>query len=752
MTREQENLREEQAYLARVLGALQRQLAEEDARVAGQEEQLLEARRDMWENADHSASDFTRLTETVQHLEHLRNQTLALTDRQRQARLLRQMQDAPYFARLDFEADGGPARRLYIGIASLVDDDGLTRLVYDWRSPIASLFYRYELGPAGYDAPAGRVNGRITLKRQFEIQGGALLYYFDCNQNVWDEALREALSQHASSRMKAIVETIQREQDVIIRNAEHDLVQVEGVAGSGKTSVALHRVAFLMYQELSNPLSAGDIRILSPNTLFSDYISGVLPDLGERNVQPLTLEQLLDAVYPHRIPHDRRSVTLERLATLPPGRERDLARQDLAFKTSAAMRTLLDRLLALYERRLPLHDVTVGAVTVLTREELLGFVRNNRAGLTLGGRLQALESVILEAARPYRRRRIDRLRALLREKAIDDAAVLSRLAAQEAQRFLDGVRALTRVSALTVYRRLYEDPALFRAAARGLELPEDLPEIARRTAEDLAHGRLPYADSLAVLYLESRLHRHNALLSVRQVVVDESQDYGDLVWATLYGLYPNARYTLLGDPHQALTQPQSPDLARRIPTLLHKPHALRVSLRQGFRSSYEITAFANRFLPPEQAVAAFDRHEAAPLARRFATAEQLHQAIRRQVLAWQEEGMVSIALLCKSQAACQALEAALRPRLAPRRLHDSAGEGLSGVLLLPVYESKGLEFDAVLVCDADARRYGCAEDLPWLYVACTRALHRLSLFGVGKLSPYLQDTTGKVAKNVPTDL
>ena len=204
---------------------------------------------------------------------------------------------SPYFARIDFKFDDEDEfEKIYIGRSSLRKNSYQEMYVYDWRSPIASIFYRFMTGEAFYDAPCGRVTGELNLKRQYEIKNGKLEYFFDSDVQIVDEFLRQLLSQNTTAKMKAIVETIQHEQDVVIRDMENDLLMVQGVAGSGKTSIALHRAAYLMYQGLQTKLSANNIMIISPNSIFEQYISNVLPELGEDNVISSVFEDILSAL------------------------------------------------------------------------------------------------------------------------------------------------------------------------------------------------------------------------------------------------------------------------------------------------------------------------------------------------------------------------------------------------------------------------------------------------------------------------
>ncbi|MDS1028891.1 hypothetical protein RDV78_00055 [Bacillota bacterium LX-D] len=247
----EENLIIETNYLEQTLAVVKNKLEEEQHNIAEKKENLIASRRDMYENTAHFSNDFDKLTEMVQHLSPLEVQTYDYEATAKRIEKYKKLLNSPYFARIDFIEEGFDKESIYIGLGNLTDDKTYNTYVYDWRAPISSIFYRYELGEVSYQAPCGTVKGEVTLKRQYEIKNGKLQYFFDSSVSVMDDILKKVLSGHVSSKMKTIVETIQREQDIIIRDIENELVIVQGVAGSGKTSVALHRVAFLMYQGLT---------------------------------------------------------------------------------------------------------------------------------------------------------------------------------------------------------------------------------------------------------------------------------------------------------------------------------------------------------------------------------------------------------------------------------------------------------------------------------------------------------------------
>ena len=290
----------EQEYLKKTLEQANQQLVQTKEALGKTQAEILKEKKEVFENTEHqitnlwSSEGFEALAELSQSIAPITDLTADCSEMSREITRLEHFLKHPYFARIDFlfEGDESP-EQIYIGRTALTAKNSAKIFVYDWRSPIASVFYRFLTGAAFYDAPAGRITGEVTRKRQYEIQDGSLRYFFDTDRTISDEILKQLLSKNTSPKMKTIIETIQKEQDIVIRNMEHDLLMIQGVAGSGKTSVALHRAAYLMYQGLQARLSANNILILSPNTTFEQYISDVLPQLGEENVVSMVFEDTL---------------------------------------------------------------------------------------------------------------------------------------------------------------------------------------------------------------------------------------------------------------------------------------------------------------------------------------------------------------------------------------------------------------------------------------------------------------------------
>lgn len=646
----------EEAYLQETVAAAEKQLAQAREAIENRQSEMIAAKRELRENTEHgamglcSADGFEALVELNQSLAPITDMAADCNELAHKIRRLEKVIEAPYFARIDFCFTGEEApEKVYIGRTSLMEKNSLRIYVYDWRSPIASVFYRFMTGEAYYDAPAGRVTGSVERKRQYEIKDGRLLYFFDTDIHISDAILKRLLSKNVSPQMKTVVETIQKEQDIVIRNMENDLLMIQGAAGSGKTSVALHRAAYLLYRGMQSGLCADNILILSPNAVFEEYISNVLPELGEENVVSRVFEEILYAVLKKKAVQSQNAFWEEAVSD---GMESALVKDSMRFKTSKPFQEILNRLTADIPRQ--------------------------------------------EAAHP--------------ELASMDA-----------------------VSKLCVlYRLLWEEEAYFAGAEAA-----GVGAIRRYTLENLEAERLHFDDATAICYLYLKRYDYSDYRNIRQVIIDEAQDYYPLQYEIFHLLFPYAKYTVLGDINQTLNKQEDISFYKEVASALRKKNTALVMLDKSFRCTNEILQFGLQFIDGGHKVKSFNRKGEAVEVRDFDTHEAYLQGIVGEVESCREKGYETICLLCKTEESCKRLYAGLHSRMDIRMLQSNVVEKIEGTLLLPCYMAKGLEFDAVLVCDADALHYSDADDKKILYVACTRALHRLSLYSDGEMTPFI---------------
>lgn len=737
MAEHREELKAEKQYLADTMAFIHRELNRQEDHLSRRRKNLLEARREMYENTVHYSNDFARMTEINQHLTELASQTNTYGHTEKQVDRLQRMMDVPYFGRFDFcEAGSREVEKIYIGISTLMDSEDYTIYVYDWRSPIASIFYRYEPGPAEYPAPEGIVSGEVALKRQFKIRKSELLYFFDCSIQIRDEILQEALGRSASPKMRTIVETIQKEQDLIIRDTESDVLMVQGAAGSGKTSIALHRVAFLLYEGLASKLEANNILILSPNGVFERYIAGVLPELGEEAVEQVTLEDIFNRTLGQNRLTGARNRQMEAMLS---GRESRLTGW-IAYKGSQDTITLMDRLLEYAERKLlRFEDIQYGGTTLFTGNALKNEFLNNKTGASMTRRLKRIESRILDRMKPLYRKRLRILEELVEKNGGHEFEIRSYarlLAMKENKTFMERLRQMTELNCLNLYMRLFKDQQLFERLSQGLTLPEDVDAYRRYTLEALEAGHLPYEDAAAVIYLKLRAEGHDHYGDIRQVVIDEAQDYHPLHCAIFRELFPDARYTVIGDIHQTIGSTVDDSHFAQMAQVLAKPKTVRLTLDRSYRSTLEITAFASNILGSSDLTKAFERHGDAPRMLDFETEGQLADTALSDARKALQDGYSSVVLLCRTRRQARDLYSRMQ-RPEDVKLVDTDDHEIGpGILILPVYLAKGLEFDAALVIGADSG-YVTEQDRKLLYIACTRALHRLDLYTVGQWSPLI---------------
>ncbi|MBP8692508.1 MAG: AAA family ATPase [Sedimentibacter sp.] len=739
------NYLEEIKYLNEIIGLLKSMLESEREQLESRKTDLIQSRREMWENTTHTSADFEKLTDLNQYLGALQAQTLSYAELAKRISKHERMLDNPYFARIDFTEEGyDDTEKIYIGLFNLMDDETHEIKVYDWRAPISSLYYRNEVGPVEYKAPAGLIKGFVSLKRQFKITRGKLEYFIDSNINILDEMLMVALSKNMTSKMKTIVETIQKQQDLIIRDLYNDLLVVQGVAGSGKSSVALHRIAYLMYQGLNLNLSANNIIVISPNPLFSKYISNVLPELGEESINEYTFENIFVKLFGNNLSMKTKSENFDNIITAETEEKRNFLRSYDEFKGSFVFSKILDRFLEYYERKLiPFEDVYYNGKIIEKRELAKAFLLSNKLNMPIGKKLKIIESRIMEKVkdnRVERRNKIEKAVNKLNNHEFESMSFTRLLAAKETLALKERLKKYTEIDVFYLYKKLFSDISLFKNISKGLDLPENIDEIINYTRMALSDPyNLPYADGIALIYLKIKAEGSSLFSGIKQVVVDEAQDYYPVHYKILKDLYRYARFTIVGDINQTIEKSSDLSLYDDIISIFDFEKSNKVFLNKSYRSSYEIGRFSARLLGDENHAEFFKRNEEEPLIFKAKEKSHLYDEIIKTIDKYNTEGFSSIAIICKDRKEAADLYFKLSTKIKIKLIdyldYDSI---LEGNMILPVYLAKGLEFDAVIVYEANDEKYKSEFDKKLLYIACTRALHRLSLFYTGKLTRFLQ--------------
>ncbi|WP_042169459.1 RNA polymerase recycling motor HelD [Paenibacillus gorillae] len=793
-----EDWRKEQERLDRVTEGLRLKIAELDPEVTGLRDQVVDIRKRFWEEVTVNTSTDEDFEETFYSI---KQQEALLSERERshQQRLQRwksmqRLLPAPYFGRIDFKEHGSSdSEHIYIGVSSFVDADGLSFLVYDWRTPIASMYYDYSPGAADYDTPGGLITGDMTLKRQYQIRGGQLQNVFDTSLTIGDELLQQVLGKGADNQMKSIVATIQREQNAIIRNDKSRMLIVQGAAGSGKTSAALQRVAYLLYKYRER-LKADQIVLFSPNPMFNSYVSTVLPELGEENMQQTTFQEYLAYWLGTSMRLEDPFEQIEYVLTTEGSQQYEARLTGMQYKASEAFlyaltnyaqwlgtegmlfhgisfrdRELItaeqmkkqfysyDPAIRLANRVMLLQDWLLQELTSLERQEQealwvqdeLDYLDHDQyaeAYDTVRKKYQR-EDVVFDFTQQYVEQYGDFRNPDVGEENVFDFAMqeedlLRRMIVKANFKPLRrDVKRFSFIDVTGLYAQLFSDEAAYRSMTNGSEAPQHWPEICRQTKEKLSLSGLFYEDATPFLYLKELIEGTRTNTVVRHLFIDEGQDYSPFQFAFLKRLFPRARMTVLGDFGQAIF-PQATQLHEADSPLIRlygEEETSLIRLVRSYRSTREIVEFTKSLLPGEEIIP-FDRRGKKPSFSLTGNHAERTAQMVKDLDELRSEGLDSIAIITKTAAeSWEAYEALMRQGAADLRLITK--ETLTfekGTLVLPAYLAKGVEFDAVLIYDASSRTYQRESERKLFYTACTRAMHRLLLYATEGWTPFIQ--------------
>lgn len=678
---------QERQYLQQVTGRIAAELAAYSSKVDDRHAEARHLVTELQENrADMDHAEKANMRQSVTMATRVTEHS---ADQQRR---LARMVDSPYFGRIDISRNGNGAEQpVYIGIHSFYDSKDETQLVHDWRAPISSMFYEYELGPAAFEAPSGRVECDIARKRQYRIENRELLFMLDTSLNIQDDILQAELSRASDEKMKNIVATIQRDQNAIIRNeAAHSLV-IQGAAGSGKTSIALHRIAFLLYR-YKDSIRSQDILIISPNKVFASYISQVLPELGEEMIQETTMEELAGRELQHNVKFE---IFAEQVTRLLSGKDNKYAER-VRYKAGSDFLKQLDAYIN-HVRDTNFHpaDITVGLYT-LDADWIAARFNKYRSFAINDQITRVTDDVVKHMQDEYGKRIVNKDRTTVRN-------------------------ALTRMFTHTTLKALYKT---FYAWL-------DRPEMFKQ----LKGGKYEYNDVFPLIYLRKLVEPVTPSTRIKHVVIDEMQDYTPVQYQVIANLYP-CRKTILGDHNQSVS-PISASSAQAIERVLS--NAQSVFMHKSYRSTLQITELAQT-IQHNPDLMPIERHGDRPTLIACETTDDELAAIHQAIAAFRESGHNALGIICMTQDQADRLYDNLSDAGGPIHLLDARSTSFSrGVMIATAYLAKGLEFDQVIVPHVSDENYRSDIDRHMLYVACTRAMHHLTLTCVGKPSPLLSE-------------
>lgn len=676
-----------QEYLSFVLEKLRARLAEIS-------QSLLDGQKEIENMHDYYWQNYTEMDqygyEDYDNQQALLHQVNANQEQLLLRSRFRKMLDSPFFGRVDFCYDGDDEPEIfYIGIGNFAERPGELPLIYDWRSPVSGLFYDFDRGPTSYLAPGGEMTGEICSKWQYKIRDGKMIYGFESDVKIDDDILKAELGSNGEVQLKNIIRTIQKEQNAIIRNTKDRILVIQGAAGSGKTSVALHRIAYLLYHDRQN-LKSSNILILSPNGVFSDYISHILPELGEENIQEMSFD-----LFAYRKLQDTAADCEDRCDQIEREMRDPKAAERFALKQS---QTFVDQMegfaLELEDELMNFSDVSYKSF-VKSESEIITLFYDKFADIPLLSRMDAVAETF-----------IDEIETLLNRDLPEEE----------------------RIPLIEKFRKMYETMDFYVLYNRFLK-KEGYQTLPRRPLEK---RKLRYEDVYPVLYLKYRLSRQAERSNIKHLVIDEMQDYSRLQYLIIRRMF-SCKMTILGDRAQTMADQQQ-DVLQFLPGIFGKD-LRRIEMRKSYRNTVEIASYAANLIgvtDPEL----FERH-GMPVLKRDVT--DLEAALREAVdtLFPDEKTYETAAVIVPDEKTAERAYLILREILAEKDfdcekrlswLNRDSSSFKKGLTVTTFYLAKGLEFDQVFsIFPKDEKREMMMQAQ---YIAATRALHELRVYHI----------------------
>ncbi len=604
---------------------------------------------------------------------------------------------SPYFACIDFKFDGEDEDEpYYIGLAAFSTGRSYIPVIYDWRAPIASLFYDFDKGPAHFMAPAGKTTGEITHKLQYSIRNGKMEFFFENDMKIDDDILMRELGNNANARLKTIVATIQREQNSVIRNEQDKILVVQGAAGSGKTSVAMHRIAYLLYHKRGE-LNSGNVMILTPNPIFSDYISGILPELGEDSIVEMSFDDYAERELKDVTEFENRFFAEEMLLN-EEGEAKAAKKAMLNYKQSNGfLKEIYGFVNDLEADIVDWKDINYRGVS-LTGDQIADMFFNRFPDVPVLVRLSTIAEYVIGQIEAREDKDIDPIRAEL---------------------ITDKFMSLYRTRNLKdLYAEFLKSLENRGTACNCAGIEPDKP--------------IPYEDVFPMLFLKLLLFGSGKHRMIKYLVIDEMQDYSPVQYAIIRELF-NCPMTILGDRQQT-SNAENMAILDFLPEIFGRGLKM-IELKKSYRSTFEIGSFCAALIN-DTTTELFERHGRKP---EIHSCDGLSDMVEKIYSAIEKTGdkYNTTAVVCKTAGLAEKLHAELTKHIEATLLDDESCEFPTGVVVTPFYFAKGLEFDAVHVADVSEEAFSTDDDRQILYIACTRALHELDIYHTGRKSKFI---------------
>ncbi|MBA1434048.1 RNA polymerase recycling motor HelD [Bombilactobacillus bombi] len=678
---------------------------------------------------------------------------------QQQLGILEKLEKNPYFARIDFrELPSGKPETIYIGLASFTDQQNHF-LIYDWRAPISSIYYDGKLGKVTYQTPDGEQAVEVSLKRQFILENGRIVSMFDTQETIGDQMLLTALNQNASTKMQGIVTTIQQEQNQIIRDTKSDLLFVQGAAGSGKTSAILQRIAYLLYR-YRKKLTSGQVVMFSPNMLFNDYVSQVLPEMGEQNMVQMTYLQYVARRLP-QVQVQNLYQQFEQSQKKVVSNANQLVDDLDFFKFETQYAQHLGQG-GVHFRNLYFHKKVL-----IAREKIAEIYYGFGPQYNLLNRIDATNNALIKIVQ---RKISTEMRKKWVQNQIQDLSQeelrqLYDFPDQEFKNSNEEMKFLARkivTQALRPVVKQIRHHGFINFAATYYEFLKQVPQLLSleqyhisntewqnylaEYARDWENKKISLKNISPYLYLYDLITGHHGDLTMKFVFIDEIQDYTPFQLAYLQYNFPRARYTMLGDLNQAIfTQDNAHSILQEVSHLFDPEKTRVVQLTHSYRSTKQITNFTKHLLTAGEKIVPFERSGKLPNIIVSSASAAMLTAVQTQLQKNHHEHYVT-AIITKDLTQAQQLTQQLQAQNVKITLIKSENQRLAaGDLVIPAYLAKGLEFDAVIMWNATAGEFS-SNDHQLIYTITSRAMHQLTIIAQQKLDPIIAAIPPELAR------
>ena len=659
----------EEKRLEDTIGIIRKKISSLGAELYEDEEKVLEFKKFLWDS--HTEMDPSEMRTLMSNNDV---EISIMMSRGAYLQKLYKIQNKPYFGSIIFNNPEDGLQNIYIGITHV--EDNLNYHVHDWRSPICSLFYDYELGSAKYEAPGGTIEGIITKKRQYTIEDAKLLHIFDNEVNIDDELLQQVLATESSDKMKNIVNTIQKEQNQVIRNTSDKNLIVQGIAGSGKTSVALHRIAFLLYK--IEALNSKNVLIFSPNKVFSQYISNVLPELGEENTKETSIHDFLLSYLKEFKEIETFSSFIESYYQKK-NTYVDLTKYKLSDNIINDLNNYLNELI---DKAKFIDDIISRDITI-TKDELNYLLKTRYNHFPLFKRIEVIAEKLCDwnYSGKYNKKK-------------------------SVEKILKNILSINK-DYINIYNNFFNSK---------------YSKIKTEDKQIKSKRFIKYEDSTILIYIKTILEGIDYNTNILQVVIDEAQDYTLTQYLLLFKIFKNASFTILGDINQTINPYYKYNNLNNILNIL--PSSKYIELLKTYRSSEEIIEYTNKILNLKH-VSAIRRNNNKPVIKRN-NITNLKEQLIKDINTLKKE-YKSIAIITKTDEETNYLYDLLSNDIIITKINQKSEEIVRDLVILPSYIAKGLEYDAVIIY-TDINNYYTIDEKYLFYVACTRSQHQLIIY------------------------